>query len=262
METVHSADGTVIAFERTGTGLPLVVIGGAFNTRMSASGLVALLSDRFTVYSYDRRGRGDSGGSRDAGDYDIEWEVQDLAAVVAATGEEAFVYGHSSGACLALESSARGVTMLKLAVYEPPYSGSGQDGPTAETAAKLRALVEAGHRDEAATEFMGLIGMPAERIEQVKQSPYFPAMAAMAHTLPYEVALENGGVAPVDRLAKVTVPTLALAGGASPGWALNAARTIAQYVPEATYYVMQGQDHNVADDALAPVLASWFGQVE
>lgn len=258
METVRSADGTVIAFDRSGTGLPLVLVGGAFNTRMSASGLAALLSDRFTVYCYDRRGRGDSGGTRDAGDYDIEWEVQDLAAVLAATGGDAFVYGHSSGGSIALESSARGLAMQKLAVYEPPYAG--QDGPTAEFAERLRSLVENGHRDEAAAEFMALVGMPQPMIEQVKQSPYFPAMAAMAHTLPYDVALANGGVAPTGRLEKVTVPTLAIAGGASPAWATNAAQVIAEYVPEATYVVLQGQDHNVSDEVLAPVLAQWFGQ--
>lgn len=258
METVHSADGTAIAFDRSGTGLPLVLIGGAFNTRMSASGLAALLSDRFTVYCYDRRGRGDSGGTRDAGDYDIEWEVQDLAAILAATGGDAFVYGHSSGGAIALESAARGVAMQKLAVYEPPYTG--QNGPTAEFAEKLRSLVENGHRDEAAVEFMALVGMPPQMIDQVRQSPYFPSMAAMAHTLPYDVALSNGGVAPTDRLEKVAVPTLAIAGEASPDWAENVARTIAQYVPEATYVILKGQDHSVSDDVLAPVLAQWFGQ--
>jgi pimeloyl-ACP methyl ester carboxylesterase len=259
METVQSVDGTAIAYERTGVGQPLVIIGGAFNTRMSSAGLAALLSDRFTVYRYDRRGRGDSGGTREAADYSIDWEVEDLAAVLRETGGIPFIYGHSSGGALALESSARGIVMQKLAVYEPPYSGP--DGPTPEFAQQLRALVADGRREDAAEQFMGLMGMSADAIGHTKQSPYWSDMVAIAQTLPYDVALSNGGEVPVKLLGDVAVPTLAIAGGDGPAWAANAARAIAMYVPDATYVILPGQTHGVADDVIAPVLAEWFGEV-
>lgn len=259
METVQSIDGTAIAFERTGVGQPLVIIGGAFNTRMSSVGLAETLSDRFTVYRYDRRGRGDSGGTREVGDYSIDWEVQDLAAVLRVTDGVPFVYGHSSGAALALESSARGIAMQKLAVYEPPYSGA--DGPTPEFIEQLTALVADGRRDDAAEQFMKLTGMSPESIAQVRQSPYWSDMLALAHTLPYDLTLSNGGEVPVKLLGDVAVPTLAIAGGDSPAWAADAARAIAMYVPDATYVILPGQTHGVADDVIAPVLADWFGEV-
>lgn len=259
METVQSVDGTAIAYERTGVGQPLVIIGGAFNTRMSSAGLASLLSDRFTVYRYDRRGRGDSGGTREAAEYSIDWEVEDLAAVLRETDGIPFVYGHSSGAALALESSARGIAMQKLAAYEPPYSGA--DGPTPEFIEQLTELVDEGRRDDAAEEFMELTGMSSEAIAYTKQSPYWSDMVALAHTLPYDVTLCNGGEVPVKLLGDVAVPTLAIAGGDSPAWAANAARAIAMYVPDATYVILPGQTHGVADDVIAPVLAEWFGGV-
>ena len=259
METVQSVDGTAIAYERTGVGQPLVIIGGAFNTRMSSAGLAAVLSDRFTVFRYDRRGRGDSGGTREAADYSIDREVEDLAAVLRETGGIPFVYGHSSGGALALESSARGIAMQKLAVYEPPYAGP--DGPTSEFALQLRALIADGRRDDAAEEFMARFGTPPDMIAQIKQSPYWSDMVAIAHTLPYDLTLCNGGEIPVKLLGDVAVPTLAIAGGDSPAWAANAVRAIAMYVPNATYAILPGQTHGVADDVIAPVLAEWFGEV-
>ena len=265
METVQSAHGTVIAYERTGVGQPLVIIGGAFNTRMSSAGLAALLSDRFTVYRYDRRGRGDSGGTREAAGYSIDWEADDLAAVLRATGGNPFIYGHSSGGALALESAARGIAMQKLAVYEAPYSGpggpGGPGGPTSDVAEQLRTLVADGRRDDATERFLGLMGMSTDAIGHARQSPYWSDMVAIAHTLPYDVTLSNGGEVPVKLLGDVAVPTLAIAGGDSPAWAANAARAIAMYVPDATYVILPGQTHGVADEVIAPVLAEWFGEV-
>ena len=149
--------------------------------------------------------------------------------------------------------------MQKLAVYEPPYSGP--DGPAPGVAEQLRALVADGRRDDAAEQFLRLMGMSAEAIGHTKQSQYWADMVAIAHTLPYDVILSNGGEVPVKLLGDVAVPTLAIAGGDSPAWAANAARAIAMCVPDATYVILPGQSHGVADDVIAPVLAEWFGEV-
>jgi pimeloyl-ACP methyl ester carboxylesterase len=121
-ETVRSADGTLIAFERAGSGPALILIGGAFSVRQGGYGLRDILSDRFTVYSVDRRGRGDS---TDTQPYSVEREIEDLAALVGVAGDDGgpvYVYGHSSGGILSLEAAARGLPIERLAVYEPPFT--------------------------------------------------------------------------------------------------------------------------------------------
>jgi pimeloyl-ACP methyl ester carboxylesterase len=253
VEKVQSADGTTIAYDRRGEGPALVMVTGAFCDRKSFRSLAACLEPDFAVYLYDRRGRGDSS---DAGAYAVEREVEDLAAVVSATGGAAYVFGHSSGAALALEAAAAGVDIRALAAYEPPYTGEG--GATPELAEELRRLAASGHREDAATLFLRTTGAPPQVIDMIKAGPDWPGMLAIAHTLSYDITLCNGGVAPVDRLAKIPVPTLALAGGASAGWATEAARSIAATVPDGESQALPGQGHGAADEVLAPVLRNFF----
>jgi pimeloyl-ACP methyl ester carboxylesterase len=251
MNRTQSSDGTVIAFDHSGTGPPLILVVGAFSDRSSTKTLASGLGSHFTVYEYDRRGRGDSG---DTTVYSVEREVDDLAAVVEATGGSAFVFGHSSGGALTLEAAARGVPVRSLAVYEPPYT----EGPTAEFADQLAELVASGRRTEAVERFLALQGTPTAVLDQMKAAPYWDHMQSFAPTLPYDIRLCNGGSVPTDRLAKIAVPVLALAGGASPRWAQDAARAIAEAVPAGSHRVLEGQGHGVADDVLIPVLTEFF----
>ena len=251
MQTVESADGTKIAFDRSGEGLPLILIVGAFSDRSSTKSLATGLAPAFTLYEYDRRGRGDSG---DTPPYAIEHEVDDLAALVIAAGGSASVFGHSSGGALALEAAAAGVPIDKLAVYEPPYT----EGPTAEVAAQLSELVTKGRTAEATQRFLALMGTTPETIDQMKAGPYWTHMESYAPTLPYEVTLCNGGVVPIDRLSKITAPTLVLAGGASPAWASESTRAVASSIPGSEQRVLEGQGHGAADDILTPVLTEFF----
>lgn len=253
METVQSADGTSIAVERSGDGPAVVVALGAFCDRSSSASLAAALAPGFTVYEYDRRGRGDS---TDTQPYAVEREVEDLEAVIRAAGGSAYVYGHSSGACLALEAAARGVPITKLAAYEPPYASP--NGGLNAWAEALAALIADGRRDEAATRFMQGSGTPPEVVEQRKASPYWPRMEALAHTLPYDAWLCNDGIVPAERLAGSQIPTLALAGGNSSGWARDAGKAVAAAVPGGEYRVLPGQDHGVADDVIVPILRDFF----
>src|ERR687892_1110996 len=116
---VPSADGTRIAYETVGSGPPVVLVSGAFGTRMDARELAGALSKRFAAAGYDRRGRGDSGDTRP---YAPARELDDLRAVIDALGGSAFVYGHSSGGALSLDAAAAGLPIMKLAVYEPPFT--------------------------------------------------------------------------------------------------------------------------------------------
>jgi pimeloyl-ACP methyl ester carboxylesterase len=251
MNQVQSADGTTIAFDRSGAGPALILVVGAFSDRSTTKTLASGLGSTFTVYEYDRRGRGDSG---EASPYSIEREVDDLAAVIEAAGGSAFVCGHSSGAALALEAAARGVPIRGLIVYEPPYT----EGPSFAFADRLTEMDAAGRSSDVVEAMIGLMGTPAEVLEQMKAAPYWEHLTSFAHTLAYDVRLSNDGSIPVDRLAKISAPTLALAGGESPAWAQEGARAIAAAVPRGEARVLEGQGHDVADDALIPLLTEFF----
>lgn len=252
MQTVLSADGTTIAYQRSGAGPAVVLVVGAFCDRHSTASLAARLAPTFTVYEYDRRGRGDSG---DTAPYAVDREVEDLAAVVAAADGPVRVFGHSSGAALALEAAAGGVAIDRMVVYEPPYTGR----TVAAVAEELTALVDAGREDDAVARFLGLVGTPPEAVGRMRAGPRWAYLRSFAATLPYDVRLCNDGAPPVRRLASVTAGMLALAGGASPAWAAEAVRAVAAAVPGGAHRVLDGQDHGVADDVLVPLLAEFLG---
>jgi pimeloyl-ACP methyl ester carboxylesterase len=253
MEFVTSADGVSIAYERSGNGPALVIVNGALSTRTAGAPLAPLLADDFTLYRYDRRGRGDSADS-DAST--PERELQDLAAVVAVTGETPFVYGHSSGAALSLEAAAAGMPIRGLVVHEPPYVPGA--ATTAQTASELAALAADGRRDEAVERFMQGTGMPDAMIAQIKGSPGWPPLLDLAHTLAYDVRLLNEGSVPAERLAAITCPVLGTAGSLSAPWAAASVSAIAEAVPDGEWRVLEGQSHTVAPDVLASVLRERF----
>jgi pimeloyl-ACP methyl ester carboxylesterase len=260
MRTVHSKDGTAIAYERTGEGPPLLYVGGALNDRGSGAPLAARLADRFTVYTYDRRGRGDSGDTRP---YSVDREVEDLAALIGESGDSAFVYAISSGGALALEAAARGLPVSALAVYEVPYAADeAQQARAREYAARLGEALEAGRRGDALELFLTMVGMPAAVIGQMRGAPMWPALKALAPSLAHDSAVmgdgDRGGAMPAERLAAVTVPTAVLAGGASPPWMREVARRIADALPDGSYRTLEGQTHDVAPEALAPELEEHF----
>nr|WP_235096996.1 alpha/beta fold hydrolase [Amycolatopsis decaplanina] len=244
-ETVTSADGTPIAFDRAGEGAPVILVGGAFNDRTTLAGLAATLAPDFTAIAYDRRGRGDSGAGAV---YSVEREVEDLAALVEHVGGSAAVFGHSSGAVLGLEAAARGVAMTSLAVYEPPYVvDDSRTRPAADLFDRVRALIADGDRDGAAELFLVEgTATPAEVVKGMRDDPFWAWFTGLAHTLPYDLALCGpGNVLPTDRLAKISVPTLVMDGGESEAWMRAGTRAVADTVPGARYATVEGQDHGV-----------------
>jgi pimeloyl-ACP methyl ester carboxylesterase len=256
-QTVQSADGTTIAYEKTGSGPALIVVGGAFSTRQSAGEIASLLAAHFTVYAYDRRGRGDS---TDTKPYATQREVEDLAALIEAAGGSAMVYGHSSGAVLALEAAASGLSITKVAAHEPPFTA--EDSGSASLAGwgeSVQAAVDAGDRERAAMLFIQGTGADPAMVAGMTQLPWWPGMLAIAHTLPYDVALVGDGLVPTERLKKIAAPTLLIHGGDSPPWAGKAASVAAGAIPGARQITLEGQDHNVDAAAIAPALIEFFG---
>jgi pimeloyl-ACP methyl ester carboxylesterase len=264
MNRVTSKDGTSIAYERNGGGPAVILVGGAFVDRSENAPLATELAEQFTVYNYDRRGRGDSG---DTLPYAVEREIEDLEALIAEAGGSAHLYGVSSGGALALEAAAAGIAVDKLAVYEVPYNMA-DDGPQRqrEYVQQLGALLDEGRRGDAAELFMRVAGATEEMIVGARNSPMWPGLEAIAHTLAYDAACLGNGHPPTARLAKITRPTLVATGGASPDSFVGgggdffgqAAAAIAAAIPQAESQTIAGQTHRVDPKTFAPVLERFF----
>ena len=249
-ERVRSADGTEIAWTRTGRGPLLVVVDGAgcwsgFNSQRP---LAELLADDATVVTYDRRGRG---ASTDTPPYAVAREVEDLTAVIAAVGPEAAVYGISSGALLAMHAATAGVPISRLALFEPPITDS--PGPSRATA-RLSALVAAGRRREAALEFMTSIGVPAEVVDA--RGPVMSALESVAPTLVHDGTLCD--VAPDEVARRVVVPTLVLDSAGSTRELTGWAAPVAAALPRGEHRSLPGREHAVPDADLAVVLRDFL----
>jgi len=259
MNRVTSSDGTTIAFDRSGDGPAVILVGGAMSYRAFPGflKLAGLLADNFTVINYDRRGRGDSG---DMAPYAVEREVEDLGAVIDAVGGSASVWGTSSGAVLALEAAASGLNIEKLALFEPPFMvDAGGVRPPADHEARLKKMIAADRRDEAVKFFLKNMGAPAIAVAVMRLMPFWSRFRAVAHTLPYDAAVMGDYSLPADRIASVTVPTLVIDGEKSDARLRHAARAVTDALPDGRLCMLKGQSHNVSMKVLAPVLADYFG---
>ncbi|MFF4018456.1 alpha/beta fold hydrolase [Streptomyces sp. NPDC001843] len=251
-----SADGTRIAYETTGRGPAVVLVSGAMSAGHTMAPLAQRLADRFQTVVYDRRGRGESG---DTAPYAVEREVEDLAALIDAVGGEAALYGISSGGALVLEAAASGLPVRQVAVYETPYALGEEDAKgRAEYTRNLDQALGQGRPGDAVALFLRLTGLAEGMIERARQSPMWADMEAIAPTLAYDDAVMGGGLVPRDRLAAITVPVLASAGGASPDWLREATRAVAEAAPRGTYRELADQTHMVDPDVLAPVLTEFL----
>src|SRR5262245_51240127 len=256
--SVTSKDGTSIAFDRLGEGPAVVLVGGILGDRSQQAPVAELLAPHFTVFNYDRRGRGESG---DTPPYAVEREVEDLEAVIDAAGGSAMVYGTSGCAVLALEAAARGLLpkVTKLALWEPPFIIAGsRPSPPPDYQAQLSELLSQGQRGDMVTLFLEqAVGMPAEIVRQMRLAPWWPAQEALAHTLVYDAAIVGDYSIPTERLTSITVLTAVIDGGTTP-WLSQSAQAVAEALPNARRRTLAGQPHNVAPEAIAPVLAEFF----
>ena len=251
---VTSADGTSIAFERAGAGPALITVDAAGNYRdfRPLRAPVERLAADFTVYVYDRRGRG---ASTDTLPYTIEREIDDLAALIAEAGGSAFVYAMSSGALLALHAAAGGLAIPRLALFEPPIEPN--EAPTGETdfTTELARLVAAGRRRDAVEFFHRGIGAPEEVMAQMTPQVW-AALEAVAHTLVYDCKLSDA--MSLELIRSVTVRTLVIDSQSSSGDLTSMAATVAEALPDGGQRSLAGEWHGVPDEALAPVLTKFL----
>jgi pimeloyl-ACP methyl ester carboxylesterase len=268
MPTVTSPDGTSIAYDQAGTGPAVILVDGAlcFRAFGPMGALAALLAPHCTVVTYDRRGRGESG---DTAPYAVAREVEDIDALIQTVGGAAGVYSISSGAFLALEAARQlPGKITRIALYEPPCSLDAESiRRFTEYRTQLDALLAAGRRGDAVTLFMRLVGAglagdesaaPQDAGARLRQTPVWPIFEAVAPTLAYDAATMSDSSVPAEPAAALTIPLLALAGGASPAWMQQAARAIADAAPHGRYGLLEGQTHEVAAEAIAPVLIEFL----
>lgn len=260
MDTVVSADGTPIAYERFGDGPPVVLVGGALCDRTANRPLAEALAPRFSTITYDRRGRGDSG---DTPPYAIEREVEDLDALIHTAGGEASVYGHSSGAALVLHAAAQGFPITRAVLHEPPYNPDDDEARqvSRDYVTELDRLLADGRHGEAVELFMATVGAPSEAVQQMRAEPWWPGMVALAPTLAYDSEVmgdRQGGTVPTESVARVRVPALVLCGGTSPAWMAEIGTRMADTMRFGTHAVLNGEEHVVAPEVLAPVLTTFL----
>lgn len=256
IETVKSADGTTIAYEKSGTGPPVIIIGGGLNEKAMHAELAEGLSENFTVYNYDRRARGDSDDKR-VGPYTVDIEIEDLAAVIEAAGGTANVFANCTGSMIAVPAAARGVPMTRLAMYEPPYSGPKvPPGYTEE----LMELLEQNKIKEAVSLFLKWDALFTEdEIEFFSTHPIWPAFEAMAHSMPYDSILsDDADRVPTEELSAITVPSLVLGGNKSPQWMKDMCQAVAAGIPQGEYVTMDTAGHLMDDTLGAELLTKFF----
>ena len=260
MQTVDSSDGTRIAYESVGSGPALVYITGAICHRRFQPIVddAKAFADHYTVYTFDRRGRGDSGDGRS---YDPRAEVEDTCAVIDAAGGSAFVYGHSSGAVLALETAlAYPDRVEKVLAYDAPYTADTEEQAAfRQTEDRVRALVAQGRNAAAVRHFLVAIGTPRLVAHMMRLVPGWGRTVQSAATLLYDIELTRDPP-PLERLAMLNVPALIAAGERSPQSIHRVASAIAAASERARFEVVPGQDHMVDAKALLPVMARFFGK--
>lgn len=261
MAATRSKDGTSIAYDKTGQGPALVLVDGAFCYRQNgpAPKLVPLLAQQFTVYSYDRRGRGESSNGRP---YAVDRELEDLMAVINAAGGSAFVVGVSSGAALAMHAAATGLPIEKLVLFEPPYVHVTPDDPVIpqDGIQQINQMVAADRRGDAVKYFLTkVMGLPSFVAFIIRFIPgVWARNKSVAHTLAYDLAILGDGSVPHRIAAAIQTPTLCLGGAKSPDKLRKAVQAVAAAIPNAELRLLEGQNHNASMSVLAPVISEYL----
>ncbi|GAB3764632.1 alpha/beta fold hydrolase [Microlunatus parietis] len=265
MPQVTSSDGTPIGYDQLSQDGPVVVlVSGGLDDGTENIPLGEDLARRFSVITYRRRGRGDSG---DRQPYAVQREVDDLGAVINATGGRAHLFGASSGGALALEAAAAGLPVDRIAVHEVPYLiGDAMLAAWQAYRSDLAAALDSDDRDEALRLFMRLAGSAEEEIAGAEATPMWPKLRALAPTLRYDAACLGDGGPPAERLAQVRQPVLLTTGVTidphSAGLPVDffgaAADAAAACLPRARRETIKVPGHVPDPNVLGPLLTSFY----
>lgn len=256
MQKITSKDGTQIAFEKAGEGPALLIAGGSLADHRFYLPLAGELARSFTVYNFDRRGRGQSGNTRP---YAVEREVEDVEALIAHAGEPAFLYGHSAGSALAIRAAAAGIRIAGLALADPPYTPHGQNDAAeragyAQQAARIQELHDRGDLKGSVKFFLGGFGLPDEELDAMLESPAGMGMLENAGTLPYDYAMLGDGLVPTELAARITAPAIVFAPEAMP----ETAQALVDAMPNARFHALEAPTFETPPEVIARVLEQFF----
>lgn len=252
MKTLNSKDGTPIAYEKSGDGPALIIIGGSLADHTFYAPLAKELSKDFTVYNFDRRGRGQSG---DTLPYSVEREVEDVLAVIDMVGKSVNLYGHSAGSALALRVAAVERSVENLILADPPFTPHVDDDTQsitefAEETKAVQQLHDEGKHKENVIGFLSGMGLPPEVVDSIINSPSGPEMISSAKALPYDYAMLGDGIVPIELAKQVQARTTILAAG----YSLDAAQQLANAIPGATLKTLENSTHEMAPADLADAI--------
>lgn len=256
-----SADGTRIAFEIFGEGPPVIFVTGMLSDRTSLAELARDVAGGARSVIFDRRGRGDSDAG---GAYAVEREVEDVAALLAALDAAPVLFGHSSGAGLAIEVAGAGLPLAGLILYEPPYGPDDADSrpDSAMFAQAIEAKLAAGDRSGAVAAFFEAMEMPPEAVKAMATDPDNLARApTMAHDFAVMGQVTRGGVVPKDLLKRITVPTLVLTGEESPEFFSAIAAEVAAALPQGSLATVPEADHAARSDRLPGIVLGFLASL-
>lgn len=242
METVISADGTPIALWREGSGPPLLLVHGGLCDHFAWYFVVPLLAPKFTVYTFDRRGRGASG---DTQPYAAAREREDIAALLQAIGKPAHLLGHSAGGILALQAARHERSLLSLILYEPGFVIDGaREFPGPEILAQMQSALAAGNREQALRIAMReSVGATDTEIAALASLPGWSRLLSVASAIPNDWTLWQERFQ-ADEVRDLRTPALMLMGNVSPLWLRKGTEAVFAALPDARLVVLEGQGHS------------------
>jgi pimeloyl-ACP methyl ester carboxylesterase len=258
MNKTFSKDGTPIAFKKTGAGPAVILVDGAFCS--SSFGpmpkLAPFLEKYFTVVRYDRRARGQSGDTKP---YDVHREIEDIEALIQVAGGSAYLFSISSGAILAILAAAAGLNITKLALFEPPFVGDREGRRPANAVAELNSMIAEKRRGDAVNFYLRkVMGLPIIFTWILRLTPNWSKMKANANSLPYDASVCGDFNIPIQQVSSVTMPTLVIDSTKSPAMLRNAARAVAELLPNGTQISVNGKIHDAPPSILVPVLEKFY----
>lgn len=256
MKHVVSNDGTPIAFERTGTGPPLVLVHGTGVDHTYWELLIPELARDFTVYAVDRRGRGQSG---DTPPYALALEFGDVAALVDSIPGPVGVLGHSYGALCALEAALLTPHIHRLALNEPPVHTTVESGYSPEVLDEFDSLLKAGRAEEALLMAYRVSETPTDELEAMRSLPSWRARVLAAHTIPREVISVRNFAFDPSRFRNLKTPILFLLGSESPPVYKAATHMLHGSLPHSRIAILPGQGHDPAVTAPELLLREVIG---
>lgn len=253
-----SRDGTRIAYAKTGSGELVIAVFGAtcFKDFLPVKSDVKTLSKYFTVINYDRRGRG---GSLQHSSWSLQKEIEDIDALIDDNGGSAYIYGHSSGAVIALEAAVTLENKIKgVMIYDASYVSSQTEKETYNsTKVTVENLLKSRQNAKAIKTFLTEIGMPKMSAILLPLIPGWKTMKRLAPTLMYDITLTEN-LPPLERLQRISVPVLILAGDKNPESIMKVYSHIVDTIPNNQHHILVGRDHMASMKYLVPYMQKFL----